>query len=73
MSNIEHTFSKNLSLLRGRLGISLHKLADELGISENTLRNIEYGNSMPKVNHLIEIADYFGVDDLRGLIMDKIK
>ena len=69
MTNV---FNTNLSLLRNRKGISIHKLSMEIPIHKNTLRNIEYGNSEVKASQLLILCDYFGIDDVRDFLTRKL-
>ncbi len=69
MTNV---FNTNLSLLRNRKGISIHKLSMEIPIHKNTLRNIEYGNCQPKANQVLIICDYFGIDNVREILTSKL-
>ncbi|MGN0165156.1 MAG: helix-turn-helix domain-containing protein, partial [Lachnospiraceae bacterium] len=50
---------KNLKLLRTQKGISQQKLANEIGISQQSINKYENQNIEPDINTLIALADYF--------------
>lgn len=56
----------NLKKIRMDSGMSLKRLAGDLGIHTNTLLRLEKGEYNPKINTLAKIAKHFGmsVDDL---------
>ena len=49
----------NLKLLRKRQGISQQKLADALGVSQQSINHYENHKIEPDIATLIQIADYF--------------
>lgn len=49
---------KELRILKG----TQRKVADDLGVTETTIRAIEAGRFKPSVSNLIVFADYFGTD-----------
>ena len=60
---------KQLKGLRKKAGWSQQKLAEEAGVSYNTITKIEQGAAtMPTIQTMIKIADAFGVslDELVG-------
>ena len=59
-------FSENLISLRKKKGLSQEQLADELGITRQTISKWELGVSTPEMDKLVQIANYFdvNVDDL---------
>ena len=59
---------KNLKLLRNEKGISQQRLANVLGLSQQSINKYENHSSEPDINTLIAIADYFdtSVDYLLG-------
>lgn len=59
-------FSEKLSYLRKRKGLSQEQLANELGVSKQTVYKWEAGINIPEMNKLSTIAKMFGVsfDDL---------
>lgn len=54
-------FSERLKLLRIQLEDSQLKVATAIGISDRAYRNLESGVSVPNMNTLIALAEYFNV------------
>ena len=54
-------FSERLKLLRIQLEDSQLKVATTIGISDRAYRNLESGVSVPNMNTLIALAEYFNV------------
>ena len=50
-----------LKKLRDEKGLSTDKVANDLGIQRKTLKNWENGETSPKLNDAIMLADYYGV------------
>lgn len=44
---------------RSKLGISQQKLANEIGVSVDTIRSLEIGRANPSVDTLLKLADLF--------------
>ena len=66
-------FGEKLRILRNQNGISLRKLADELGYaSHNHLAGIERGERKPSVDLVLKIADIFAVS-IDTLLRDEIE
>ena len=59
---------KNLKLLRESRGLSQQKLADAVGISQQSINKYENHQTQPDILTLIQIADFFhtSVDFLIG-------
>lgn len=59
---------KNLKLLRESCGLSQQKLADAVGISQQSINKYENHQTQPDIDTLIQIADFFrtSVDFLVG-------
>lgn len=59
---------KNLREYRLNQGISQQKLADAVGVSQQSINRYENQQIEPDIDTLIRFADYFGVslDDLLG-------
>lgn len=53
--------AKNISHLRHLKGLSQEELADELGVTRSNLGSKEEGRSMPTLDLLVKISDYFKV------------
>ena len=50
-----------LKKLRDEKGLSTDKVANDLGVQRKTLKNWENGETSPKLNDAIMLADYYGV------------
>ena len=55
-------FSINLKNLRKSMGLTQAELGKALNVQKSCISNYEQGFSMPDVNRLVKIADYFLVD-----------
>lgn len=53
--------SKNIAILRKRENISQEKLAEEIGVSRQTIAKWEAGESVPDVIYSSQLADFFDV------------
>ena len=53
--------SNRLRVLRAEKEISQQTLADEVGISRQTVNSIERGKFNPSVRTALKMAEYFGV------------
>lgn len=62
------TFSNNLKTLRKLNSVSQKKLAQVLGISENSYQRYEYSTREPDIDTIKKIAEYFeiSIDFLMG-------
>jgi len=58
-----YTFEEKLKNLREDSGLTQAELADELGVTEQTISAYERGHRLPKKQTLREIADLFGVSE----------
>ena len=56
------SFGDRLREARKSKGMSQQELADELGISINSVANYERGTSFPKESYLYKIINIFGLD-----------
>lgn len=67
MGNLE--FSKRVKSLREKNGLTMEKLAQELGVSKSRVNMWENNGTVPRQEILIKLAKYFGVssDDLLGI------
>lgn len=63
---------KNLRILREKKNITQLKLSTELEISQELVSQIELGKSLPSIENLVKIANYFNcsTDYLLGLTND---
>ena len=55
------SFGSNLKELRKKYGYTRGKFADLIAFSENTIETGEYGRSLPAMETVCMIADFFGV------------
>lgn len=55
------SFGKVLKLAE-KNGLSLYRVASDLGFSRSFFSEWKKGRSMPKTDKMIKLADYFGVD-----------
>jgi Predicted transcriptional regulators len=65
---------ERIRLIRQWRGVSLRRVAQELGVSPSLISQIETGKSLPSVQTLTQLAALFGVstDDLLG-ITDRVR
>lgn len=63
---------RNLRILRTKKNISQIKLSTEIEISQELVSQYELGKSLPSIENLVKIADYFNcsTDYLLGLTND---
>ncbi len=59
---------RNLKMLRNKKGISQQKLADTIGVTQQTINRYENNDTEPDIDTLIKFAEYFetSVDFLIG-------
>lgn len=64
---------KNLKLLRNMVGISQQRLADAIGVTQQSINKYENHNIEPDIATLSALADHFGVsvDYIIGRISDE--
>lgn len=67
MGNME--FSRKVKELREEKGLTMEKLANELGVSKSRVNMWENNGTVPRQDVLIQLAKYFGVssDVLLGI------
>lgn len=53
---------KKFSELLQKHNVTAYKVSKDTGITQATLSDWKHGKSKPKVDKLLKIADYFGVD-----------
>lgn len=66
---------KNLRILRARKNITQINLSTELGISQELVSQYELGKSLPSIENLVKISNFFNcsTDYLLGLTNDFTK
>lgn len=64
-----NTLGRRIASLRAEKQISQIQLADEIGVTQESISSVERGKTYPKTNTLIKIADLFGcsLDYLVGI------
>ncbi len=55
-------FAKNLKFLREQKNLDQQKVADDLNVPQSTLSCWENGIRTPKIEQILDIANYFNVD-----------
>lgn len=60
MKNAQKTYEIFAKLLEER-GVTPYRIYKETGVPQSSLSEWKRGNSMPKIDKMIKIADYFGV------------
>lgn len=59
--NNTNIFSENVKLLREQANLSQSELGSAIGISKQTVNDIEHGRSKTTLDRAISLADYFNV------------
>ena len=54
-------FAKNLVYLRKQKDFSQRELAEKVGVTQVAISQYESGESVPRINIAIKLADVFGV------------
>lgn len=54
-------FGEKLRTLRQRKGLTMRRLADQLGVRDSYISQMETGDKIPNVVMLVKIADIFQV------------
>jgi transcriptional regulator with XRE-family HTH domain len=61
MKDSKKIFSQQLQLLRVSKGITQEQLGEAVGVTQKHISYWETGNTIPNVNNLVLLADYFNV------------
>lgn len=69
---MKQVLSHNIRILRTRMGLSIWKVGKASGIHKHTIKNIEYGLSLPSSDVLLRLCDFYGVTDIRLFLTEKI-
>lgn len=66
MKDVRPIISKNLAMLRKEKGITQAELASKLNYSDKAVSRWEHGDTLPDVNVLLELCEFYGItlDDL---------
>lgn len=62
LSNEDNWFGRRLKILRERAKIAQTKLAEEMGVSQQTVREWERGDKFPHLRRLLLLAQVLGVE-----------
>ncbi len=58
---MNNTFGIKIKILREQKGLSLNEMAKELGIKKSRIGMWESNNSIPRIDVLLKICNYFNV------------
>ena len=61
MKDIRPIISKNLSMLRKEKGLTQAELAERLNYSDKAVSRWEHGDTLPDVNVLYELCEFYGI------------
>lgn len=61
MKDIRPIISKNLSMLRKEKGLTQAELAEKLNYSDKAVSRWEHGDTLPDVNVLYELCEFYGI------------
>ena len=64
------SFGKNLEFLRKKAGLNQAQMADSIGFKRTTWAGYESNKSLPKVEDLMTISEYFGISESELLHID---
>lgn len=66
MKDVRPIISKNLAMLRKEKGLTQAELAAKLNYSDKAVSRWEHGDTLPDVNVLVELCEFYGItlDDL---------
>ena len=69
MKDIKPTIAKNLSFFRKQSGLTQAELAEKLNYSDKAVSRWEHGDTLPDINVLYQLCDFYGID-MNTLISD---
>ena len=61
MRDIRPIISRNLAMLRKEKGLTQAELAEKLNYSDKAISRWEHGDTLPDVNVLCELCDFYGI------------
>lgn len=61
MRDVRPIISKNLAMLRKEKGLTQAELAEKLNYSDKAISRWEHGDTLPDVNVLCELCDFYGI------------
>ena len=72
MRDVRPIISKNLAMLRKEKGLTQAELAEKLNYSDKAVSRWEHGDTLPDVNVLCELCDFYGIT-INDLIDEECK
>ena len=72
MKDVRPIISKNLSMLRKEKGLTQAELAEKLNYSDKAVSRWEHGDTLPDVNMLYELCEFYGIT-LNDLINEDLQ
>lgn len=72
MKDIKPIIAKNLSALRKRDGLTQAELAEKLNYSDKAISRWERGDTLPDINVLYQICEFYGID-MNTLVSDDVE
>lgn len=69
MTDIKPIIAKNLSAFRKQSGLTQAELAEKLNYSDKAISRWEHGDTLPDINVLYQLCDFYGID-MNTLISD---
>ncbi|MBQ8739289.1 MAG: helix-turn-helix transcriptional regulator [Clostridia bacterium] len=67
--DIKPIIAKNLSILRKQSGLTQAELAEKLNYSDKAVSRWEHGDTLPDINVLYQLCDFYGID-MNTLVSD---
>ena len=61
MKDVRPIISKNLTMLRKEKGLTQAELAEKLNYSDKAISRWEHGDTLPDVNMLYELCEFYGI------------
>ena len=61
MKDVRPIISKNLAMLRKQRGLTQAELAEKLSYSDKAVSRWEHGDTLPDVNVLYELCEFYGI------------
>ena len=61
MKDVRPIISKNLTMLRKEKGLTQAELAEKLNYSDKAISRWEHGDTLPDVNMLCELCEFYGI------------
>lgn len=62
MKDIKPIIAKNLSFFRKQCGLTQAELAEKLNYSDKAVSRWEHGDTLPDINVLNQLCDFYGID-----------